>query len=54
MLLAGFTTIRELGQLHLTKALLAVSLARAWDAGLIDAPRITASGHPIFATGTHN
>ncbi|MDE3165749.1 MAG: amidohydrolase family protein, partial [Acidobacteriota bacterium] len=53
MLLAGFTTIRDLGQLHLTKDLLAVSLARASDAGWIDAPRIVAAGHAISITGGH-
>ena len=51
MLLAGFTTIRDLGQLQLTKDLLAVSLARASDAGWIDAPRILAAGHAISITG---
>ena len=53
MLLAGFTTIRDLGQLQLTKDLLAVSLARASDAGWIDAPRILAAGHAISITGGH-
>jgi imidazolonepropionase-like amidohydrolase len=33
MLLAGFTTVGDLGQLHLTPDLLAVSLSRASDAG---------------------
>jgi imidazolonepropionase-like amidohydrolase len=53
MLLAGFTTVRDLGQLHLTKDLLAVSMARASDAGWIDAPRIFAAGHAISITGGH-
>lgn len=53
ILMAGFTTIRELGQLHMTPDLLAVSLARASDAGWIDAPRIVAAGHPITITGGH-
>ena len=53
MLLAGFTTVRDLGQLHLTPDLLAVSLARASDAGWIDAPRIVAAGHAISITGGH-
>ena len=38
MLLAGFTTVRDMAQLHLTPDLLAVSMARASDAGWIDAP----------------
>lgn len=53
ILLAGFTTIRDLGQLHLTKDLLAVSLARASDAGWIDSPRILACGHAISIDGGH-
>jgi len=53
MLLAGFTSVRDLADLHLTKDLLAVSLARASDAGWIDAPRIFAAGHAISITGGH-
>ena len=53
MLLAGFTTVRDMGQLHLTPDLLAVSMARASDAGWIDAPRIVAAGHAISITGGH-
>lgn len=53
MLDAGFTTIRELGQLNPTPDLLNVALARATDAGWIDGPRIVASGHPISITGGH-
>lgn len=53
MLLAGFTTVRELGQLHPTKDLLAVAMANASDAGWIDAPRIIAAGHAISITGGH-
>jgi imidazolonepropionase-like amidohydrolase len=51
MLLAGFTTVRDMAQLHLTPDLLAVAMARASDAGWIDAPRIVAAGHAI--TGGH-
>jgi imidazolonepropionase-like amidohydrolase len=50
LLLAGFTTIRDMAQLHLTPDLLAVSLARASDAGWIEAPRIVAAGHAIGIT----
>lgn len=53
MLMAGFTTVRDLGQLHPTRDLLAVSLARASGAGWIEAPRIVAAGHAITITGGH-
>ena len=53
ILMAGFTTVRDVGQLHLTKDLLAVSLAKASDAGWIDAPRIVAAGHAITISGGH-
>lgn len=53
MLLAGFTTVRDMAQLHLTPDLLAVSMARASDAGWIEAPRIIAAGHAISITGGH-
>ncbi|MBL0156286.1 MAG: amidohydrolase family protein [Bryobacterales bacterium] len=53
MLLAGFTTVRDLGQLHPTRDLLAVSMARASDAAAIESPRIVASGHAITITGGH-
>jgi imidazolonepropionase-like amidohydrolase len=53
MLLAGFTTVRDMGQLHVTPDLLTVAMARASDAGWIDAPRIVAAGHAISITGGH-
>jgi imidazolonepropionase-like amidohydrolase len=53
MLMAGFTTVRDMAQLHLTPDLLAVSMARASDAGWIEAPRIIAAGHAISITGGH-
>ena len=53
MLMAGFTTVRDLGQVQLTKELLGVSLARARDAGWIDAPRVISCGHAITITGGH-
>ena len=53
LLLAGFTTVRDLGQLNLTPELIAVSLAKAVDAGWVDGPRIVSSGHPISITGGH-
>ena len=53
MLLAGFTTVRDMAQIHFTPDLLAVSMARASDAGWIEAPRIVAAGHAISITGGH-
>lgn len=50
---AGFTTVRDVGQLQPTSDLLAVSLAKAADAGLIESPRIFAAGHPITISGGH-
>ena len=48
-LLAGFTTVRDIG----SRDFVDVSLMRASDAGLIDAPRIIPVGHPIGITGGH-
>jgi len=53
MLMAGFTTVRDLGQLQYTKDLLAVALSKASDAGWIDAPRIFSAGHLITISGGH-
>ncbi len=52
-LLAGFTTIRNIGQLHITPELIDVAIAEASDKGLIIAPRIIASGHMITINGGH-
>lgn len=52
-LLAGVTTVRELGQLRPTNELLAVSMAKSSVAAWIDAPRIVAAGHAISITGGH-
>jgi imidazolonepropionase-like amidohydrolase len=52
-LLAGFTTIRNIGQLHITPELIDVALAEASTKGLIAAPRIIASGHMISINGGH-
>lgn len=52
-LLAGFTTIRNIGQLHITPELIDVAIAEASDKGLIVAPRIIASGHMISINGGH-
>ena len=52
-LLAGFTTVRDLAQLHPTLDLITVALAEASEAGLIEAPHIVACGHALSITGGH-
>lgn len=53
ILMAGFTTVRDLGQLLYTKDLLAVALSKASDEGWIEAPRIFAAGHSVTISGGH-
>lgn len=52
-LMAGFTTVRNVGQVHYSKELIVVALSEASDKGLIAAPRIVAAGHMISITGGH-
>ena len=53
-LLAGFTTVRNLGLMVKTDGyLLDVDLARAIDAGFVVGPRIVSAGHAISPTGGH-
>ena len=52
-LLAGFTTIRNIGQLHITPELIDVAVAEASNNGLIVSPRIIPSGHMISISGGH-
>jgi len=52
-LLAGFTTVRSIGQLHITPELIDVAIAEASDKGLIIAPRVIPSGHMISINGGH-
>ena len=52
-LLAGFTTIRTLGQDHPSIELLDVEIDKAIKKGLIDGPEIIPSGHAISITGGH-
>jgi imidazolonepropionase-like amidohydrolase len=53
-LLAGFTTVRNLGLMVMTGGhLLDVSLARAIDHGWVIGPRVVAAGHAITPTGGH-
>lgn len=49
MLMAGFTTVRNVGSTGFSD----VALMRASDAGWIDAPRIIAAGHSLGITGGH-
>lgn len=52
-LMAGFTTIRNIGQVHLTKELIDVAISEASDKEWIKAPRIIPSGHMISIQGGH-
>ncbi len=52
-LMAGFTTVRSMGQTNSGKELIDVSLANASDRGWIIAPRIVPAGHMISITGGH-
>jgi imidazolonepropionase-like amidohydrolase len=53
-LLAGFTTVRNLGLMVYTAGfLLDVDLARAIDEGWFPGPRIIAAGHAVTPTGGH-
>uniref|UniRef100_UPI0040493320 amidohydrolase family protein n=1 Tax=Flavobacterium sp. TaxID=239 RepID=UPI0040493320 len=52
-LLAGFTTVRNIGQVHPTKELIDVALSEAEENGWIEAPRIIPCGHMIGITGGH-
>ena len=52
-LMAGFTTIRSIGQLHITPELIDVAVSEASDKGMIAAPRIIPSGHMISISGGH-
>ncbi|WP_136479841.1 metal-dependent hydrolase family protein [Cognatitamlana onchidii] len=52
-LLAGFTTVRNIGQTNPTKELIGVSLAEASEANWIPSPRIIPCGHMIGITGGH-
>ncbi len=52
-LMAGFTTIRNVGQGHVTKELVNVAVAEASESGWIKAPRIIAAGHMLTITGGH-
>lgn len=52
-LMAGFTTVRSVGQVHPSLDLIDVALARASESGWIKAPRIIPAGHMISILGGH-
>jgi imidazolonepropionase-like amidohydrolase len=52
-LLAGFTTLRAVGQDHPSLELIDVEIMKAIEGGIIDGPRIIAAGHGISITGGH-
>jgi len=52
-LMAGFTAVRDLGQLAPSLELVTVSLAHASEKDIIVAPRIIAAGHALSISGGH-
>ncbi|MCB1601763.1 MAG: amidohydrolase family protein [Xanthomonadales bacterium] len=52
-LMAGFTTVRNVGQVHPSLDLIDVAVAHAAEQGWIRAPRIIAAGHMISILGGH-
>jgi imidazolonepropionase-like amidohydrolase len=52
-LLAGFTTVRDVGQISVALDLIPVALAGASETGWIEAPHIVAAGHALSPTGGH-
>lgn len=52
-LMAGFTTLRAVGQDHPSLELIDVEVAKAIEAGIVDGPRIISAGHGISITGGH-
>lgn len=52
-LMAGFTTVRNLGQVHYSNELLDVALSEAINEGWITGPRIIPAGHMITILGGH-
>ncbi len=52
-LLAGFTTVRNVGQVHLTDELIGAALSEAEQAGWIKSPRIVPAGHMVSISGGH-
>lgn len=52
-LLAGFTTVRDMGQTHPSTILIDVALAEASESDWVEAPRIIPAGHMLSITGGH-
>lgn len=52
-LMAGFTTVRNVGQVHITGELIGAALSEAEQAGWIKSPRIVPAGHMISIQGGH-
>ncbi|MFC3194619.1 amidohydrolase family protein [Marinicella sediminis] len=52
-LLAGFTTVRNVGQVHITGELIGAALSEAEQAGWIVSPRVVPAGHMISISGGH-
>ncbi|TDR17571.1 metal-dependent hydrolase family protein [Marinicella litoralis] len=52
-LMGGFTTVRNVGSLHITDELIGASLAQAVEQGWIKGPRIIPAGHMITILGGH-
>lgn len=53
LLLAGFTTIRDIGQGYPGNTFVDVALAKASEQGIVDAPHIIPAGHALGITGGH-
>lgn len=53
LLLAGFTTIRDLDQCYPGDSFTTVALSKASEQGWIDAPHIIPAGHALSITGGH-
>ncbi|MCB1582139.1 MAG: amidohydrolase family protein [Marinicella sp.] len=52
-LMAGFTTVRNVGQVHITDELIGAALSEAEQEGWIKSPRVVPAGHMISITGGH-
>lgn len=53
LLMAGFTTVRDLNQVYPGDSFIDVALSNASESGWIDAPHIIPSGHALSITGGH-
>ena len=52
-LMAGFTTVRNVGQVHITGELIGVALSEGEQEGWIVSPRIIPAGHMVTISGGH-